>query len=130
MQNDNKASNKSSMVIVAPQIDQATIKRLSTMPVKKISQNQKAMAITEIFDEETQNNIKMVEQFLQKVVKDKMYWTRDIMMFFKIEQEDVNCFLNFHQVYKHTILQKMNNNGFNVEVTKKTGRAGSYWIPN
>jgi len=51
-------------------------------------------------------------------------------MFFKIEQEDVNCFLNFHQVYKHTILQKMNNNGFDVEVNKKVGRAGSYWVPN
>jgi hypothetical protein len=88
------------------------------------------MAITDIFDEETQQTIKEIEQFLQKVVKDKMYWTRDVMGFFQIEREDVDCFLNFHQVYKHTILQKMNKNGFNVEVNKKTGRAGSYWVPN
>lgn len=43
------------------------------------------MAITQIFDEETQQTIKTIELFLQKVVKDKMYWTRDIMNFFSIE---------------------------------------------
>lgn len=56
-----------------------------------------------------------------------MYWTRDILNFYQIENEDVNVFLNFHQVYKHTILQKMNNNGFNIETNKMSGRAGSYW---
>lgn len=24
----------------------------------------------------------------------------------------------------------MNNNGFNLEIPKKSGRAGSYWVPN
>lgn len=57
-----------------------------------------------------------------------MYWTRDIMNFFQIEQEDINIFLNFHQVYKHTILQKMQHGGFDVEVKKNTGRSGSYWV--
>ena len=101
------------------------MQRLSTIPNKKV--NQKAMAITDIFDQDTQQTIKEVEQFLQKVVKDKMYWTRDILNFYQIENEDVNVFLNFHQVYKHTILQKMNNNGFNIETNKMAGRAGSYW---
>lgn len=42
----------------------------------------KVVNVTDIFDEDTQNAIKNIELFLQQVVKDKMYWTRDILAFF------------------------------------------------
>ena len=39
----------------------------------------KMVNITQIFDQDTQNTIKSIERFFKSVVKNKMYWTRDIL---------------------------------------------------
>lgn len=36
-----------------------------------------------------------------------MYWTRDILHFFGIEPEDINIFLNYHQVYKENMTKRL-----------------------
>ena len=41
---------------------------------------------------------------MNEVVADKMYWTREIINFFGIKEEDTKTFLNFHQVYKLTYM--------------------------
>jgi hypothetical protein len=67
----------------------------------------KYMNVTEIFDSRTQQAIKDVESFFKEVIKDKLYWRRDILTFFGIENEDMKVFLNYHQSYKQAIARKM-----------------------
>lgn len=69
---------------------------------------------------------------MQEIVTNKMYWTRDILAFFKIEAEDVHIFLNFHQVYKFAIMKEMNKgNQDGKNLRNVTARHGSYFIhPN
>jgi hypothetical protein len=52
--------------------------------------------ITQIFDEDTQYTIRSVEKFFKQIVKNKMYWTRDILQFFGISDDDISVFLSFH----------------------------------
>ena len=59
-----------------------------------------------------------------------MYWTREIITFFGIKEADIKTFLNFHQVYKLTYMQKLQQEGRRSLSSHQTGRAGSYWNPN
>ena len=64
--------------------------------------------VTQIFDEQTQKIIKHIQNFFSNVVKDKVYWNREILQFFGIKEEDIPVFLNFHQIYKLEITKKYN----------------------
>lgn len=52
--------------------------------------------MTDIFSEQTQQTITAVEIFFKQVVSDKMLWTRDILVWFGIKNEDMPIFLSFH----------------------------------
>ena len=84
--------------------------------------------VTQIFDQNTQQTIKDIEKFFMLVVKDKMYWTRDILGFFGIQKDDIPVFLNFHQIYKYGYLKKQQ--GHKEDENNVTDRAGSYWNKN
>lgn len=97
-----------------PQIEQEVILKFKMMsklfPTRKnvTAGNQtKYVNVTQIFDESTQNSIKSIEAFFRAVVKDKLYWTRSILEFFGIKNEDIDVFLNFHQIYKMQMNRKM-----------------------
>ena len=62
-------------------------------------------------------------------MKEKIYWTRDILQFFGVDSDDMKTFLNFHQIYKFALSSKLRsednrNSGLYEEVTDRTG---SYW---
>ena len=62
------------------------------------------------------------------IVKDQMYWTRDILHFFGIvEERDISVYLNFHQVYKDRATRKLNDRSAMSEYKGRDRRAGSYW---
>jgi hypothetical protein len=59
-----------------------------------------------------------------------MYWTRDILQFFGIDDErDINVYLNFHQVYKDKATRRFSErNSLNQDFSRgRDRRAGSYW---
>ena len=58
------------------------------------------VSVTQIFDANTQNIIKEVEIFMKGIVSNKMYWTREVLQFFGIKEEDIAAFLSVHQLYK------------------------------
>ena len=68
----------------------------STNPKVSAGGQIKYVNVTQIFDESTQHTLKNIETFFKKVVRDKMYWTRDVLYFFGIKNEDINIFLNIH----------------------------------
>ena len=87
--------------------------------------------ITQIFDEDTQYTIRSVEKFFKQIVKNKMYWTRDILQFFGISDDDISVFLSFHQIYVYSLNQKFQRRSLqNVNFREVAGRAGSYWNAN
>ena len=87
--------------------------------------------ITQIFDEDTQYTIRSVEKFFKQIVKNKMYWTRDILQFFGISDDDISVFLSFHQIYVYSLNQKFQRRSLqNVNFREVAGRAGSYWNVN
>ena len=84
--------------------------------------------MTQIFDESTQQTIKSIEHFFKQIVKDKMYWTRDILHFFGVKSEEISIFLNYHQVYKWTMTERLRSRGLPTSESylEVTDRAGSY----
>jgi hypothetical protein len=44
--------------------------------------------------------IKNVEEFFQDIVCNKIYWTKEILLFFGIKEEDIPIFLSYHEIYK------------------------------
>jgi hypothetical protein len=84
--------------------------------------------VTEIFDESTQQTIKSIEHFFKQIVKDKMYWTRDILHFFGVKSEDISIFLNYHQVYKWTMSERHKSRSLATSESylRVTDRHGSY----
>ena len=84
-----------------PQISEATIYNIKNQKLKSGNQQTK-YDVTQIFDQNTQQTIKDIEKFFMLVVKDKMYWTRDILGFFGIQKDDIPVFLNFHQEWRRT----------------------------
>jgi hypothetical protein len=55
-----------------------------------------------------------------------MYWTRDILYFFGIKNEDINIFLNIHQVYKFQLTKMVSLRSFS-QAEGVNDRTGSYW---
>lgn len=74
------------------------------------------MNVTDIFDSQTQKAIHSIEQFLQEVIRNKLYWRRDILTFYGIETEDMKVFLNYHQAFKQAASHLM---------AKKLGKASN-----
>lgn len=57
-----------------------------------------------------------------------MYWTRDILHFFGIKEEDISVFLNFHQVYKYYMSKRLESKSLAPDgFDRLADRAGSYW---
>jgi len=88
----------------------------------------KYVNVTQIFDESTQQTIKSIEHFFKQIVKDKMYWTRDILHFFGVKSEDISIFLNYHQVYKWTMTERLQSRNLPTSESYLhiTDRHGSY----
>ena len=84
------------------------------------------MNVTQIFDEETQNIILSIQKFFTSIVKDKIYWNREILRFFEIKEEDIPVFLDVHQVYKLEILKKYNAITLQQAHSNGKNRLGSY----
>ena len=61
------------------------------------------MSVTQIFSEQTQAIIAEVETFFQKIVGDKMLWTRDILGWFGVCPSAIAVFLSYHQFEKMRI---------------------------
>jgi hypothetical protein len=57
-----------------------------------------------------------------------MYWTRDILYFFGIKSEDINIFLNIHQVYKFSLTKQATLRSFSANYNVVNDRTGSYWV--
>ena len=116
-----------------PKIDQQILDKMtnqmqSFLTRKHVSAGGQAryVNVTQIFDEQTQNIIKNIQNFFSNVVKDKVYWNREILQFFGIKDEDIPVFLNFHQVYKLEITRKYNQKNFSTH-SQGDHRLGSYW---
>jgi hypothetical protein len=56
-----------------------------------------------------------------------MYWTRDVLYFFGIKNEDINIFLNIHQVYKFSLTKMVSLRSFSGNYNLVNDRTGSYW---
>lgn len=52
--------------------------------------------------------IKSLQNFFDQIAKDKLYWTKDVLKFFAITDEDVPMFLTFHEIYKLELKDKFN----------------------
>lgn len=65
------------------------------------------MNVTDIFDSSTQKAIHSIERFLQEVIRNKLYWRRDILTFYGIDAEDMKVFLNYHQAFKQAATHHM-----------------------
>ena len=132
---EGKSDRRSSGREIYPQIEQGIIDKFNNMqksyPTKKnISAGGqiKMVNITQIFDEDTQHTIKAIERFFKAIVRNKMYWTRDILQFFGIADEDITVFLSFHQIYIFSLNQRYQHRSFSgVNLNQVAGRAGSYW---
>lgn len=116
-----------------PMIDDQTINKFrnvkSRFPTNKnvsAGGQIKYVNVTQIFDESTQITLKNLEYFFKKIVREKMYWTREILNFFGIKNEDINIFLNIHQVYKFALTKKVSLRSFS-NMGDVTDRTGSYW---
>lgn len=58
--------------------------------------------------------IQSIQKFFTAVVKDKMYWNREILRFFAITEDDVPVFLTVHQAYKADVRERFNAKTFSV----------------
>ena len=57
-----------------------------------------------------------------------MYWTRDVLYFFGIKNEDITIFLNIHQVYKFGLTKELSLKSFSGNnLNLVNDRTGSYW---
>lgn len=56
-----------------------------------------------------------------------MYWTRDVLYFFGIKNEDINIFLNIHQLHKFSLTKKVSLRSFSGNYNLVNDRTGSYW---
>lgn len=68
-----------------------------------------------------------IQKFFTTVVKDKIYWNREILRFFEIKEDDIPVFLDVHQAYKLETTKKYNANTFQVGHSQGENRLGSYW---
>lgn len=69
-----------------------------------------------------------MEIFFKRIVSDRMYWTRDILDFFGIQEDDTTVFLNLHQFHRNELLKKFSSrNTTSMSFQNEDYRTGSYF---